>query len=47
MRFCDLFISYKIGLKSIKSTIPFTKLPLYRKIFVIILLQVLLLVVSY
>lgn len=37
MRFCDLFISYKIGLKSIKSTIPFTKLPLYRKIFIIIL----------
>lgn len=37
MRFCDLFISYKIGLKEIKSTIPFTKLPLYRKIFVIIL----------
>ena len=37
MRFCDLFISYKIGLKNIKSTIPFIKLPLYRKIFVIIL----------
>lgn len=37
MRFCDLFISYKIRLKNIKSTIPFTKLPLYRKIFVIIL----------
>ena len=36
MRFCDLFISYKFGLKGIKSTIPFTKLPLYRKIFVII-----------
>lgn len=36
MRFCDLFISYKIGLKNIKSTIPFTKLPLYRKVFVII-----------
>lgn len=35
MRFCDLFISYKIGTKSIKSTIPFTKLPLYRKIAVI------------
>lgn len=32
MRFCDLFISYKIGLKSIKSTIPFTKLPLYLQI---------------
>ena len=37
MRFCDLFISYKIGLKDIKSTIPFTKLLLYRKIFIIIL----------
>lgn len=37
MRFCDFFISYKIGLKSIKSTIPFTKLPLYRKVFAIIL----------
>lgn len=35
MRFCDLFISYKIGLKGIKNTIPFTKLPLYRKIAVI------------
>lgn len=35
MRFCDFFISYKIGLKGIKSTIPFTKLPLYRKIAVI------------
>lgn len=35
MRFCDIFISYKIGLKGIKSTIPFTKLPLYRKIAVI------------
>ena len=37
MRFCDFFISYKIGLKEIKSTIPFTKLPIYRKIFVIML----------
>ena len=35
MRFCDFFISYKIGLKGIKSSIPFTKLPLYRKIAVI------------
>lgn len=35
MRFCDLFISYKIGLKNLKNTIPFTKLPLYRKIAVI------------
>lgn len=35
MRFCDLFIRYKIGLAEIKSTIPFTKLPLYRKIAVI------------
>ena len=38
MIFSDLFISYKIGLKDIKSTIPFTKLPLYRKIFTIIFL---------
>lgn len=38
MRFSDLFISYKIGLKDIKSTIQFTKLPLYRKIFTIIFL---------
>ncbi|MCR2022096.1 hypothetical protein NSB04_20640, partial [Blautia pseudococcoides] len=36
MRFCDLFISYKIGLKGIKSTIPYTKLPLYRKIAVVL-----------
>lgn len=35
MRFCDLFISYKIALKELKSTIPFTNLPLYRKIAVI------------
>lgn len=38
MRFIDLFISYKIGLKDIKSTIPFTELPLYRKIIIIIFL---------
>ncbi|EFQ48966.1 hypothetical protein [Lactobacillus iners] len=38
MRFSDLFISYKIGLKDIKSSIPFTELPLYRKIFIIIFL---------
>lgn len=36
MRFCDLFISYKIGLKSIENTIiPFTQLPLHRKFAVI------------
>ena len=40
MRFCDLFISYKIGLKGIKSTIPFTKLPLYRKIAVIAIFSI-------
>ncbi len=38
MRFSDLFISYKIGLKDTKSTIPFTKLPLYRKFFLIFFL---------
>lgn len=31
MRFCDFFISYKIGLKGIKNIIPYTQLPLYRK----------------
>lgn len=36
-RFCDMFISYKIGLKGIKSTIPFIELPFYRKVFVVIL----------
>ncbi|MBR4733340.1 MAG: hypothetical protein IK081_11295 [Lachnospiraceae bacterium] len=38
MRFCDLFISYKIALKEIKSTIPFMELPLYRKVFMVIFL---------
>lgn len=38
MRFCDLFISYKMGLKDARSPIPFTKLPLYRKVFLIIFL---------
>ena len=32
MRFCDFFISYKIGLKGIKNSIPFTQLPLYLNI---------------
>ena len=35
-RFCDLFISYQIGLKEIKNIIPFIKLPFYRKIFAIL-----------
>ena len=33
MRFCDFFISYKIGLKNIPGAIPFTELPFYRKLF--------------
>lgn len=37
MRFCDFFIEYKIGLKEIKTTIPLTKLPLYRKIFIVLI----------
>ena len=36
MRFCDFFIEYKIGLKDIKNLIPWAKLPLYRKISVVI-----------
>lgn len=39
MRFCDLFTSYKIGLKNIKSTIPFRKLPPYLKVFIILLVS--------
>ena len=44
MRFCDLFISYKIGLKDIKSTIPFTKLPLYRKIAVVAIFSIIIII---
>lgn len=40
MRFCDFFISYKIGLKGIKNTIPYTKLPLHRKIAVILIFAI-------
>ena len=36
MRFCDFFIEYKIGLKGIKNLIPWTKLPMYRKVFMIL-----------
>lgn len=35
MRFYDLFDDYKIGLKEISSIIPFSQLPLYRKVFVV------------
>lgn len=37
MRFCDFFISYKIGLKGIKNIIPYTQLPLYRKLAIILI----------
>lgn len=37
MRFCDFFISYKLGLKDLKETIPFSKRPQYGKIATIIL----------
>ena len=37
MRFCDFFIEYKLGLKEIKNLIPFTRLPLYRKIAIVLL----------
>lgn len=36
MRFSDFFVAYKIGLKEIKCTIPFTRLPLYRKVAIIL-----------
>ena len=38
MRFCDLFISYKIGLNNIKNPIPFNKRPFYLKIYVFTLI---------
>lgn len=37
MRFVDFFIEYKIGLKNIKGGITHPQLPLYRKIFLILL----------
>lgn len=36
MRFSNFFIEYKLGLKEIKNLIPFTELPLYRKIAVVL-----------
>lgn len=37
MRFCDFFIEYKIEISSIKSTIPWSELPFYRKLAVILI----------
>lgn len=37
MRFCELFIDYEIGLKNIKKSIPWTNLPMYRKVFIVML----------
>lgn len=36
MRFCDLFIAYKLAVKGLKNEIPFTQLPLWKKIVIII-----------
>lgn len=36
MRFCDFFLSYKIALRDLRQMIPLTKLPLYRKVFLVI-----------
>lgn len=36
MRFSDFFISYKLGLKELKATIPFKEFPLCKKIFMIL-----------
>lgn len=38
MRFCDFFLSYKLNLKKISSKISFSKLPLYRQFFIILIL---------
>lgn len=37
MRFSDLFVSYKIRMKDIDRTTSFRDLPLYRKVFAILL----------
>lgn len=37
MRFSDFFINYKLGTKEIKTTIPFKELPLFKKIFMMLL----------
>ena len=37
MRFCDFFIEYKLGLKEISKYITWPKLPLYKKICIIIM----------
>jgi hypothetical protein len=37
MRFCDFFIEYKLGLKEISEYIAWPKLPLYRKLCIIIM----------
>ena len=36
MRFSEFFISYKLGLKEIKTTIPFKEFPLCKKIYMIL-----------
>ncbi len=36
MRFSDFFLSYKLGLKQIKATIPFKELPFYKKLCMIL-----------
>lgn len=40
MRFCDLFIEYKLILKQIDTPIPFKKCPRYRQLLLIMLIMV-------
>ena len=42
MRFCDLFITYKVKRKDIKDFISFIDLPLYKKIAIVLLFSLLL-----
>ena len=37
MRFCDFFIEYKLGLREISKYIKWSKLPLYRKICIVLM----------
>lgn len=47
MRFNDFYVSYKIRRKEIKNLIPWTKLPLYRKIFLTLCLSILILCIIF
>lgn len=46
MRFCDFFLEYKIGIKDVKNYSSWHKLPLYRKVLILLILIYLALIIS-